>query len=44
MNVHGKRLIKTGVNHNALDDARSEAKLLIELLRPEQSILNGRMV
>ena len=44
MNVHGKRLIKTGVNHNALDDARSEAILLIELLRPEQSILNGRMV
>jgi DNA polymerase III epsilon subunit-like protein len=29
----GKKLEKTGVNHNALDDAMAEAKLLIEMLK-----------
>ena len=32
-NVLGKKLEKTGVNHNALHDAIAEAKLIIEILR-----------
>ena len=32
-NVLGKKLQKTGVNHNALHDAIAEAKLIIEILK-----------
>jgi hypothetical protein len=32
-NVLGKRLEKTGVNHNALHDAQAEAKLILEILK-----------
>jgi DNA polymerase III epsilon subunit-like protein len=31
--ILGRKLEKTGVNHNALDDAMAEAKLLIEMLK-----------
>ena len=31
--ILGKKLEKTGVDHNALDDAMAEAKLLIEMLK-----------
>jgi DNA polymerase III epsilon subunit-like protein len=31
--ILGKKLEKTGINHNALDDSIAEAKLLIEMLK-----------